>query len=401
MRGLIGILACVGLLAAATVARAQAPTDWAAVEAKARGQTVYFNAWGGEGEINDYIAWAGGELQHRYGVNLVQVKLTDTSEAVNRIVAERAAGRNEDGSVDLVWINGQNFRALKEAGLLYGPFAPNLPNFALVDTAGKPTTLNDFTVPTDGFESPWGMAQFVFFQDTARVAVVPRTLDALKAGLAAAPGRFTWPAPPNFTGETFLKQLLYATIADPARLRQPVEEAEFARLSAPMWAWVDAVRPSLWRQGRAWPASGPALHQLLADGEVDYSMAFNPAEASTLIAQGRLPPTVRSFVPDGGTIANTHFVAIPFNAAHLEGALVAANFLLSPEAQLRKADPAVWGDPTVLDPGALGAEDRARFQALPRGPATLAPDELGPQLAEPHPSWGVLIEKEWARRYAQ
>ena len=53
------------------------------------------------------------------------------------------------------------------------------------------------------------------------------------------------------------------------------------------------------------------MKQLLADGEVDIIFAFNPAEASSAIAQGTLPDSVRSFVFTGGTLANTHFVAIP------------------------------------------------------------------------------------------
>ena len=139
---------------------------WDDTLAKARGQTVYWNAWGGDEQINAYIAWVGEQVAERYGVELVHVKLTDTAEAVGRVVAEKASGRNGDGSVDLIWINGENFAAMKRQDLLFGPFAESLPNFRLVDTAGKPTTLVDFTMPTEGFEAPWGMAQFVFLYDT-------------------------------------------------------------------------------------------------------------------------------------------------------------------------------------------------------------------------------------------
>ena len=370
------------------------------IAARASGQTVYFNAWGGSRPINDYIAWAGQEVKRRYGVELVQVKLTDTSEAVTRVRAEQAAGRVDGGTVDLIWINGKNFKAMKDQGLLFGPFTQLLPNTALVDTVGLPTTLVDFTIPTDGLESPWGMAKFVLFYDSARVSEPPRTVEALLAWAEAHPGRLTYPAPPDFIGSTFLKHLLHATVPDPARLQQPVEQVEFDQLTAPMWARLDQVRPSLWRGGASYPASGQSLHQLLDDGEVDFSMAFNPAEASSLILENRLPVTVRSFVFESGSIANTHFLAIPFNAAHKDGAMVVANFLLSPEAQARKQDVAIWGDPTVLRLAALAPDERARFEALPRGPATLPLDALGPALPEPHPSWMELIERRWAERYA-
>jgi len=392
------LLAALALLAPLRPALAD---GWAENLDRARGQTVYFNAWGGSRPINDYIAWAGNETKTRYGVELVQVKLGDTAEAVARVLAEKTAGRGTGGSVDLLWINGENFRAMKEQGLLFGPFADRLPNFALVDTEGKPTTLVDFTVPTEGYESPWGMAKFVMFHDSARVPEPPASLGALFAWAEAHPGRFAYPAPPDFVGSTFLKHLLHASVPDPRRLQRPVEAEEFEALTATVWVALDRLRPLLWRGGAAYPASGQALHQLLDDGEVDFSMAFNPAEASSLILAGRLPETVRSFVFAEGSIANTHFVAIPFNAAHKEGAMVVANFLLSPEAQARKQDVAVWGDPTVLDLAALSPEDRARFEELPLGPATLPPARLGASLPEPHPSWMELLERGWAERHAR
>jgi len=377
-----------------------AAEPWDATQAEARGQTVYWNAWGGDEQINGYIAWVGAEVERRYGVELVHVKLTDTAEAVGRVVAEKAAGRTAGGSVDLIWLNGENFAAMKAQDLLFGPFVERLPNFALVDTKGKPTTLVDFTVPTKGLEAPWGMAQFVFFYDSAVLSDPPRSIPALLSWAKAHPGRFAYPAPPDFVGSTFLKHVLIELTPDPEVLQRPVAAADFEAVTAPMWEWLEEIRPYLWRQGQTFPVSGPALHQLLDDGEVDLSMAFNPAEASAAIAAGRLPESVRSFILEAGTIGNTHFVAIPFNAAHQAGAMAVADFLLSPEAQARKQDPRVWGDGTVLDLKALSAADRARFAALPRGIATLPPEALLPVRPEPHPSWMVAIEAEWLRRFS-
>jgi putative thiamine transport system substrate-binding protein len=141
------------------------------------------------------------------------------------------------------------------------------------------------------------------------------------------------------------------------------------------------------------------MRQLLADDEVDVAFAFNPSDASSAIENGELPDTVRSFVFDAGTLGNTHFVAIPFNANASAGAMVFANFLMSPEAQARKRDPKVWGDPTVLAIDKLDEADRARFAALDLGVATLPPEKLGKTLPEPDPSWVDRIEQEWARRY--
>src|SRR6187200_2806649 len=144
-----------------------AADSWTDTLTEARGQTIYWNAWGGDEQINAYIAWVGQQVQARFGIQLNHVKLTDTAEAVARVVAEKAAGRTEGGSIDLIWLNGENFAALKSQNLLYGPFVRRLPNFGYVDVTGKPTTVVDFTIPTDGLEAPWGMAQFVFLYDTA------------------------------------------------------------------------------------------------------------------------------------------------------------------------------------------------------------------------------------------
>jgi putative thiamine transport system substrate-binding protein len=400
MRRLISsLVVCLASFLSLSVAAQSA--EWPDIVAKARGQTVYFNAWGGGEQINAYIAWTAQQLDTRYGIKLEHVKLADTADAVGRVLAEKTAGKTKDGSVDLIWINGENFAAMKNAGLLYGPFAESLPNFRFVDVEGKPTVRSDFTVPVDGLESPWGMAQIVFIYDTARLKDPPRSMAAFLDWAKANPGRFTYPAPPDFIGSTFLKQALYELAADPAMLQQPATEENFAATTAPLWDWLDQIHPFLWRGGKSFPQNAQMQRQLLDDGEIDISLSFNPSSASSDIAQGLLPDTVRTFVLEGGTIGNTHFLAIPFNATAKEAAMVTADFLLSPEAQLRKQDPAVWGDPTVLAMDKLDAAGREKFAALPLGIATLPPAELGRALPEPHPSWMTRLEEEWRRIYAQ
>src|SRR5262249_25872855 len=149
-----------------------------------------------------------------------------------------------------IWINGENFLALKEKSFLYGPFVAELPNFALVDTVNKPTTLVDFTVPTDSLESPWGMAQLDFMNDTATVADPPRSILALRQWPKANRGRFTLPEPPDFLGSTFLKQVVIELAPDPRVLASPVSDQDFAPTTEPLWRYLDDVHPSLWRAGK-------------------------------------------------------------------------------------------------------------------------------------------------------
>jgi putative thiamine transport system substrate-binding protein len=399
MRLLIALLV-VMLAAAPAGAETPDPADWSAVLSEAKGQTVYFHAWGGEPRINDYIAWAGRRVAERFDVRVLHVKVSDTAEIVSRVLTEKAAGRTEGGGVDLIWINGENFAAMKKARLLLPVgWADRLPNYRFVDVGANPALVRDFTVPVEGLEAPWGLARLVFFYDSARLQEPPRSALELGAWIAVNPGRFTYPQPPDFIGMTFLKQLLVELAPDPAVLQQPATDENFAAASAPLFAWLDAAQENLWRSGRAFPLNYGGLRQLLADREIDIAFAFNPADASSAIANGEIPDTVRSFVFAGGTLGNAHFVAIPFNASAAAGAMVLADFLLSPEAQARKQDIAVWGDPTVLAVDRLPEEDRVRFAALDLGVATLRPEELGPTLPEPHPSWVERIENEWARRY--
>jgi putative thiamine transport system substrate-binding protein len=377
---------------------------WSEIVETARGQTVHFNAWGGDDRINAYIDWVGERVARDHGITLEHVKLSDTADAVARVLAEKVAGRDTGGSVDLIWINGENFAAMKRQGLLHGPWVGSAPNFSLVDVANKPTTILDFQVPTDGLEAPWGMAHFVFMYDTALVAEPPRNPAAMLRWAEANPGRLSYPRPPDFIGTTFLKQLLVtlteAGAGPQSPLGRPIDEADPQAITAPLWRYLDELHPHLWRSGRAFPENGPAQIRLLADREIAISMAFNPAEASSAIAAGLLPDTVRTFVFEGGMLANTHFVAVPYNAAGKEAAMVVANVLMSAEAQAQKQDPRIWGDFTVLDLAALTEPERARFRDLPLGIATLSPDALGPSAAEPHPSWSAWLEAEWERRYA-
>lgn len=371
------------------------PTDWPAVEAAAEGQRVFWHAWGGSTATNDFIAWVGERAAEK-GVTLEHVKLAETGDAVGAVATERQAGRDTDGSVDLIWINGANFASMKERGLLYGPFAGQLPNWRYVDTEKTVTT--DFTVPTEGYESPWAMAQVVMIHDAGRVPDPPRTPEALLEWTKANPGRFTYPQPPDFLGTTFLKQMLIGLVSDPEVLQRPAGD-DFPEVTAPLWSFLDAMTPNLWRQGRAYPATGPRQFQLINDGEVDLAISFSPGEATTAIANFQLPETVRTYVLDGGTLGNASFVAIPYNSSAKEGAMVIADILLSPEAQLRAQRPDVLGYGTVLDMAKLPEADRAAFAALELGVATLSPEELGPALPEPHPTWGERLAEEWVARY--
>lgn len=375
--------------------------DWQQVLDQARGQTVYFHAWGGDQRTNDFIASVGDRLQDDHDVTLRHVRLADTADAVARVLAERAAGRDSGGSVDLIWLNGPNFLAMKEQELLHGPFVADLPNARYLDLTEGSANTADFTVPVEGLESPWRLARFVFTYDSARIAAPPADMAGMVDWAAANPGRVTHPDPANFMGTTFLKQALIELAPAGTDLSLPPDDDSFAAATAPLWEWYDALRPHLWRDGLSFPENESIQQQLLNDGEVDLGMSFDPASAAAAIADGLLPESVRVHVPAAGSIGNVSFVAIPANASNIAGAKVLANALLNPETQAQMQNIDNLGAFSVLDPARLDDAATAAFAALPTAPALPSLQDLGPVLAEPHPGWATRLTDAWQRRYTR
>lgn len=370
--------------------------SWADIAAEANGQTVNFYMWGGSDLINTWVTDdVATAVAARYGVTLNMVPVADAAEFVNKVLGEKEAGKERGGSVDLVWINGENFRTMRQADLLYGSWSRFLPSSAFVNW-DDPSVANDFGFPVDGYEAPYGKAQFVMIYDSARVPEPPATVTDLLQWARDNPGKFTYPAPPDFTGSAFVRHVCYAAAGGYESMLGDFDTAVFEANAARCWELLNEVEPFLWREGRTYPESRTRQLDLFANGEVYFDMAYNPAEASSLVESGRYPESTRTFVFEEGTIANTHYVAIPFNSDSKAGAMAVANFLLSPEAQLSKAQPDNWGDLPVLDPALLPDDLRAAFDAIPRGAATLSGEELAARrLPELQAGWLTAFEQGW------
>ncbi len=377
----IGILATT--FAASSFATTSAVESWQKIEQQADGQTIYFHAWGGSQEINRYIQWAGKELKSRYNVTLNHVKVTDISETTTRLIAEKAAGKNSGGSVDMVWINGENFKSMKDNQLLFGPFVNDLPSWQYVDKS-LPVDV-DFSEPTDGLEAPWGVGQLVFIHDEETLNNPPRSFSEMLSYAKAFPNRLTYPRPPEFHGTSFIKALLIEVTNNATELQQPVTKEVFTQVTQPLWRYLDEFHRVAWRGGKQFPAGTAESVQLLDDGQIDLAVTFNPNAVFSAQSSGNLAESTKAYAMDAGALSNIHFLAIPWNANASAGAQVAINFLLSPEAQSRKGDINIWGDPSVLNSQYLTgtAKNTQQFKSI----------------AEPHPSWQAALEKEWLKRY--
>ena len=248
-------------------------------------------------------------------------------------------------------------------------------------------------------EMPWGVSQLNFYYDSKYIKAPPKSALSLKKYILDNKGRFTFPQPPDFIGTSFLKQILIELIADKSFLKLKYAKSKHEKMLTPLFNWLDEVTPYLWRSGKNYPSNYLALTELVADREIDIGMAFNIAHASNAISEGKLTKTVKSYIHESGTLANVHFLSIPYNSSNTASAKVFVNFLISPEAQIKKQNKNYWGDPSVLSSRKLTLEWKNKFLNLPRGIATLSNEELDFKLEEPHPSWVKVIEDEWIKKY--
>jgi putative spermidine/putrescine transport system substrate-binding protein len=368
--------------------------SWEEVEALGRGSSVVWRMWRGDPSINQFVdGWVVPRVRELYGIELRAVSGAGP-EIVNQLLVEDGAGAR--GSADLVWINGETFHNLRSQELLWGPWAHRLPWMSAVDSASA-ILMRDFEQDPAGYEMPWGRVQFALIHDTLRTPEPPRTFEALGEWIVENPGRFTHDQ--SFSGVTFLKMLMYARGGGVQRFQGGFREEDYASGSAEVWEWVERHRSAFWRGGETFPAEVADLHRLFANGEVDFSMSNNSNEVITKVRQGILPASSRAFLLTDGTIANAHFLGIPANAPNPVGAMLVANFLLSPEAQLQKLDPDVWADGSVLDPSRLPAPWGERFREMERGAQAVPLRELEryavPEVA---PEYHLRLQAEWRER---
>ncbi len=375
---------------------ADADKPWKQIVADARGETVDLWMYGGDERGNAYVDHVLAPAAAKLGVRLRRVPVADTKDAMRRILAQKAANKTT-GDVDLVWVNGDNFSTGRQADAWLCGWSQRLPNMRYV-AKDDPLVREDFGTNVNGCESPWHKAQFAFAYDSARIANPPTSFDALLSWAKAHPGRFTYPAPPDFTGSVFVRQALYAVSGGAQQVPTTFDRSDFTKLSPALWKTLADLKPSLWRQGRTYPRDEAALNRLYADGEVDMTMTYGPSTLTDLVSKGTFPKTTRVLTLSSGTVGNASFLGIPSTSIDSAGAMVVANLALSPQQQAAKADPKVWGQFTVLDQTLLPARAQRLFDKLPRS-TVVPPYQVLAKHADPELSsaWVTPLDEGWRR----
>lgn len=347
--------------------------EWDEIVEAARGTTVTFYGWGGDENRNNWLNTTVADyVKEHYDIALEVVGM-DINDILSKLSGEKQAG-SETGSIDMIWINGENFYSAKDNGLLYGPFTGQLPNMEAYIDLQDPETLNDFCMPIEGYEAPYAKAQMVFFNDSAVTPEAPASAEELLEFCKKYPGKVTYPALPDFTGSAFVRNIIYELCGWEQFQNM---EADYDTVKAAIEPALDYLRelnPYLWNEGKTFPESSTTVDAMFADGELVMNMSYGPFSVATGIAEGTYTDTTRTFVFDNGTIGNTNYMAIAFNSPNKAGAMVVINAILSAELQLTQYEQ--LRELPVVSADKLSAEEQAAFDAVDLGKGVLSQTEL-------------------------
>ena len=368
--------------------------SWDEIVEQAKGTKVAFYGWGGDENRNKWLNGTVADyLKKNYDIDFEYVGM-DINDILAKLTSEKEAGE-ENGTIDMIWINGENFYTAKENGLLYGPFADKLPNMKAYIDEDDPETLNDFCKPIDGYEVPYAKAQLVMYNDSAVSPETPKSAEELLEYAKKYPGKVTYPALPDFTGSAFVRNIIYETCGWEQFQTMEADKETVKKAIEPALEYLRELNPYLWKEGKTFPADSTALDKMFQDGEVVFDMSYGPFTVASGIADGTLPETCQTFVFDKGTIGNTNYMAVAYDAPNKAGAMVAINAIISPELQLTQYSE--LRDLPVVDQDKLSDEEKASFDSVDLGKGVLTQAELlSHRLPEMPADLVPVIEEIWA-----
>ncbi|WFD11622.1 ABC transporter substrate-binding protein [Tepidibacter hydrothermalis] len=328
---------------------------WEVISNEAEGETVNIYMWAGDKSVNEYMDnWVKPLVKEELNINLNRVAINDPKDMINKLITEKDVEKS-NGSIDIIWMNGENFKLANENNLLWGPFADKLPNYNKYVDKEADDIKYDFGEDTMGMEVPFGKSQFVFIYDSNIIKNPPKDINELTNWIKQNPGKFTYPSVPDFTGSAFIRQ----TYMDLFK-KDYIEEKDLSS----MWDYMNEIKPYLWRQGETYPESSAKLDMLYSNSEVLMSMSYNPLHAFNKVQSGEFKESTDVFVLKDGTLSNTHYLSVPFNATNKAGAMAVIDFLLSPKAQTQKLNPSNWGDGLAISYDKLSDEDKLKIDEI-------------------------------------
>lgn len=371
---------------------------WDDIVKEAKGQTVNWWIWSGDAGVNQYVDdWVAARAK-QFDITVNRVGIKDTVEGVNQVLQEAQAGRHMGGTVDLNWISSENLNTMIQGDLLCTGYQALMPNAKFIDYS-DPAIAYHGSLEVGDTATPWGRYQYVYVYNTEYLKALPKTFAELSQLIKANPERFTYPAPPDFTGRGMLTNILYEVTggADQWTEKKTFDEELWKRKQCALWDYLNDIKPYLWQKGETYPENAAAQNRLYAQGELWFTIAAYHATPGRDVDKGIFPATTRTAVVEVGTISGTHNISIPYNSSHKAAALVLSNLLISPEAQYQKALPTVWGIGTILDMDRLPPEAVEKFKSMPRNEATVDPITLSSHQVPTPAAYHVAVEEGWRK----
>lgn len=368
--------------------------DFDKILEEAKGKTVSFYGWGGDEDRNKWLnQTVATALKEKYDITLEVVGM-DIDQILAKLAAEKQAGL-EEGTIDMIWINGENFYSAKENDLLFGPFAEQLPNFKKYIDGEDEEVKNDFGFPIEGYEAPYGKAQMVFINDSAVTEEIPRNAEGFMEYCKKYAGKVTYPALPDFTGSAFVRTLIYDVIGHEQFLDMEADKEVVREALEPALEYLKELNKHLWNQGKTFPATSGEVNNMFQDGELVMTMSYGPYSVATGIEKGIYNNTARTFLFDKGTVGNTNYIAMAKNSPNKAAAMVAINEIISAEIQATQFEE--LRSLPVVSYDKLTDEEKARFDNVNIGQGVLPQDELlSKRLPEMPANIVPIIEEIWA-----
>lgn len=360
---------------------------------EAKGSTVTFYGFGGDEKLNKWMDTSLAlELKDKYDLTLERVPM-NIEDVLAQLSGEKQAG-TKSGTIDMIWINGENFYSTKENGLLYGPFAQSLPNMEQYIDLEDNETLNDFCYPIDGYEVPYSKAQLVLMNDSAVTPQAPSNSEELMKFCKTYPGKVTYAALPDFTASAFVRNIIYDICGYEQFTNMNADKATVKAAIEPALEYLRSLNPFLWKEGKTFPASSDQVDTMFQNGELVMNMSYNAFKVGAGIENGIYSETTRTFLFDKGTIGNTNYIGIAKNAPNKAGALVAINEVISAKMQATKYE--MTKNVPVIKYEKLSTQEKKEFDRIDTGKGTISQDELlSKRLPEMPAALVPIIEEIW------
>ncbi len=368
--------------------------DFKEIIEEAKGQAVSFYGWGGDEDRNKWLNQTLAPiLKDKYDITLEVVGM-DIDDILSKLSGEKQAGL-EEGNIDMIWINGENFYSAKENNLLFGPFAEQLPNFQKYIDVDDEEVKNDFGFPIDGYEAPYRKAQLVFINDSAVTKETPKNTEEFMDYCKRYKGKVTYPALPDFTGSAFVRTLIYDIVGHEQFSNMKADKELVRKEIEPALKYLRELNKYLWNQGQTFPATLGEFNNMFEDGELVMTVSYNPYSVANNIEKGIYSDTTQTFLFDKGTVGNTSYIAIADNSPNKAAAMVAINEIISADIQADQFKE--LKSLPVVSYEKLNSEEKDKFDKVDIGQGVLLQNEfLNKRLPEMPANIVPLIEEIWA-----